>query len=378
MYDKNRPYLATVKEKILLCGGVSEKKTQHVVIDLEDSGISYEVGDCLAVYPCHDPDQVVKTLKVLKASGDESVYDSRTEETLSLYDFLHYRRNIADVNRKLIMQAASGHPVEENKLFLMSLLEKENRDRLKHFIERPLWRFLEEHFHEHMSLQDVCDCLQPLLPRFYSIASSQKQHGREVHLTVALVEYDYEGHQKHGVCTHYLCNLVQAERTRVPIYIHKHRGFTLPEEPSTPIIMIGPGTGVAPFRGFMQDRIADSASGANWLFFGARHSDQDFYYKDFWLELVRQQKLRLDLAFSRDQGQKIYVQDRMAENAEDFYKWLQAGAIVYVCGDAKRMAKDVDKTLHDIVRQQGGLTEQGAKDYILSLRKEGRYLRDVY
>ncbi len=378
MYDKNRPYLATVKEKSLLCGGVSEKKTQHVVIDLENSGITYDVGDCVGVFPHHDPDLVAKTLKALKASGDQPVYDSRTDETIPIYDFLHHRRNIAGVNRKLIMEAASGHPVEEDKLFLMSLLERENLGRLKHFMERPLWRFLEEYFHENLSLQSVCDCLQLLLPRFYSIASSQKRHGREVHLTVALVEYDYEGRQQHGVCTHYLCNLVQAERTRVPIYIHKHRGFTLPEEPSTPIIMIGPGTGVAPFRGFMQERIAGSASGANWLFFGARHSGQDFYYKDFWLELVGQKKLRLDLAFSRDQDQKIYVQDRMAENDEDFFKWLQAGAVVYVCGDGKRMAKDVDKTLHDIVRQQGGLTEQGAKDYVISLRKNGRYLRDVY
>ena len=377
MYDKDRPYLATVKEKILLCGEISEKKTQHVVIDLEDSGIAYEVGDCLGVYPHHDPGLVSKTVSAMNASEGEPVVDRRTGETLPLKDFLHHRRSITDVNRKLIAEAAGINPCEKSRLFLMSLLEKENRGQLKYFMERPLWRFLQD-FRGEMTPQMICDCLQPLLPRFYSIASSQKFHGNEVHLTVALVEYDYEGHQKHGVCTHYLCNLVQAESTRVPIYIHKHRGFTLPKEPSTPIIMIGPGTGVAPFRGFMQERLAGGAPGSNWLFFGARHSEHDFYYKDFWLDLVEQNKLRLDLAFSRDQERKIYVQDRMRENGQDFFKWLQAGAVVYVCGDAKRMAKDVDKALHDIVWQHGNLTEQGAKDYVSALRKEGRYLRDVY
>lgn len=378
MFDKNRPYLASVKEKSLLCREASEKVAQHVVIDLGESGLGYEVGDCLGVYPHHDPGLVEKTLKAMGASGDELIFDQRAEEEIPLKEFLHHKRNITEVNRKLVSETAKNHPSEEAKLSLMSLLEKGNLSKLKYFLDRPLWKFLEGFFHEKMAVQAICDCLQPLLPRFYSIASSQEVHKREVHLTVALVEYDYEGHQKHGVCTHYLCNLVQEEKTRVPIYVHKHRGFTLPEDGTTPIIMIGPGTGVAPFRGFMQERIAKKARGANWLFFGARHSDNDFYYKDFWLSLAAEKKLRLDLAFSRDQPYKIYVQDRMRENAEDFYRWLQAGARIFVCGDAKRMAKDVDRALHDIIKEQGGLTEQGAKEAVTSLRKEGRYLRDVY
>jgi len=216
------------------------------------------------------------------------------------------------------------------------------------------------------------------LPRFYSIASSQKTHDREVHLTVAMLEYQHGEFEKKGVCTHYLCNLTQADAAKVPIYVHKHRGFTLPENGDTPIIMIGPGTGIAPFRGFMQERIATGAKGSNWLFFGDWTEKNEFYYGDYWRQLVKEGKLRLDLAFSRDQEHKVYVQHRMKKNAEEFYRWLQAGAILYVCGDMKHMAKDVDLALHEIVQEQGNLDEQGAKKYVSHIRKEGRYLRDVY
>jgi len=377
-YTKDRPFLATIKERLPLSGEASKKKTQHIVIDLHDSGIVYEVGDCIGVYPHHDPELVDKTILAMKATGDEVIRDKRSEHDYGLSNFLHHKVNLSSINRKLIMTFAEKQSSEIKKLALFALLEKENRAQLKEYIERPLWAFLSEHSEVELPLQELCDMLQPLLPRFYSIASSQKTHDREVHLTVAMLEYQHGEFEKKGVCTHYLCNLTQVEAAKVPVYIHKHRGFTLPKNGDIPIIMIGPGTGIAPFRGFMQERIATGAKGSNWLFFGDWTEENEFYYGDDWRQLAQEGKLRLDLAFSRDQEHKVYVQHRMKENAEDFYRWLQAGAIVYVCGDMKNMAKDVDQALHEIVQEQGKLDEQSAKKYVTRLKKEGRYLRDVY
>jgi len=377
-YSKERPFLATIKERLPLSGEKSKKKTQHIVIDLQDSGIVYEVGDCIGIYPHHDQEIVEKTLNILNASGDEFLHDKRSGHDYSLKDFLHHKVVITSINRKLVTAFAEKQSNESKKLSLLAYLEKENRDELKEYLEKPLWAFLSEHSEVDIPLQQLCDMLQPLLPRFYSIASSQKMHESEVHLTVAMLEYQHGEFEKKGVCTHYLCNLTQVAEAKVPIYIHKHRGFTLPENGDTPIIMIGPGTGIAPFRGFMQERIATGAKGPNWLFFGEWTEENEFYYGDFWRQLAAQGKLRLDLAFSRDQKHKIYVQHRMKEHAEDFYRWLQAGAVVYVCGDMQNMAKDVDRALHEIVQEQGHLDEKGAKDFMARLKKEGRYLRDVY
>jgi len=377
-YSKDRPFLATIKERLPLSGKKSQKKTQHIVIDLHDSGIVYEVGDCIGVYPHHDSELVKKTLDTLNAAGNESIHDKRSDHDYSIRDFLHHKVVLTSINRKLVMTFAEKQPNETKKLSLLAYLERENRDELKEYLERPLWAFLTENSEVTLPLQELCDMLQPLLPRFYSIASSQKMHEREVHLTVAMLEYQHGEFEKKGVCTHYLCNLTPVAEAKVPIYIHKHRGFTLPKDGDTPIIMIGPGTGVAPFRGFMQERIATGAKGANWLFFGEWTAESEFYYGNYWRQLAAEGKLRLDLAFSRDQNHKIYVQHRMKETAEDIYRWLQAGAIVYVCGDMQNMAKDVDRALHGIVQEQGRLDEQKAKDYISRLKKEGRYLRDVY
>ncbi len=376
--DKNSPFLAAIKDKYFLTSPSSPKRTQHIVLDIEHSGITYEVGDCVGVYPTHDPDIVQRTLAAMKASGDEIVVEKKTQALCRLADFLHRKVSLSHINRKLVMTFAEKQTDEARKLALLALLEKENRDELKHYMELPLWAFLEEHREVTLPPQDICDALQPLLPRFYSIASSQTHAPNEVHLTVGMLEYEHKGIEKKGVCTHYLCNLTVAKAAKVPIYIHKHRGFTLPQNGDTPIIMIGPGTGIAPFRGFMQERIATGAKGANWLFFGDWTAENEFYYGDYWHRLENEGRLRLDLAFSRDQEHKIYVQHRMKENGADLYRWLQAGAVLYVCGDMHRMAKDVDAMLHHIIETHGQMDPQKAKDVVSSLKKEGRYLRDVY
>jgi sulfite reductase (NADPH) flavoprotein alpha-component len=213
----------------------------------------------------------------------------------------------------------------------------------------------------------------------YSIASSKKYVGDELHLTVARVRYTIDGREKRGICSHFLCDLAAENVPTVPVYLQQTRDFRLPIDDKVPIIMIGPGTGVAPFRAFMQERISKNAhSGKNWLFFGERNRATDFFYEEYWTELVSSGILRLDTAFSRDQQEKVYVQNRMWDAKEEFWKWLQDGAIIYVCGDASHMAKDVDLCLHKIVESEGKLDATGARDYVKVLRHEKRYIRDVY
>jgi sulfite reductase (NADPH) flavoprotein alpha-component len=193
-----------------------------------------------------------------------------------------------------------------------------------------------------------------------------------------MARYEEEGEEKIGVCSQYLCHLVGENEPIVPIYLHKHRGFTLPENPEAPLIMIGPGTGIAPYLGFMQERIASGATGPHWLFFGERTRTGEYYYREYWEELVHQNRLKLDIAFSRDQKEKVYVQHRMLENGAELYCWIEKGAYLYVCGDAKRMAKDVEEALLTIFQSHGTMEREKALAFLSALRKEGRYLRDVY
>jgi sulfite reductase (NADPH) flavoprotein alpha-component len=218
----------------------------------------------------------------------------------------------------------------------------------------------------------------PLLPRFYSVASSPKTHPDEVHLTVALSTYDHHGELRYGVASHFLCHIAEENATAIPSYVQPTPHFTLPHNHEAHIIMIGPGTGVAPFRGFLHERLAHNAPGKNWLFFGERHRAFDFFYEEFWTSLVGQNKLRLDLAFSRDQEDKQYVQHRLTENGKELWSWLQEGAYLYLCGDADPMAKEVEATLLQIFKEHGNLAEADAKAYLKSMRHERRYLIDVY
>ena len=243
---------------------------------------------------------------------------------------------------------------------------------------RELWDFLIENQEGLPSPQEICNRLRGLIPRLYSIASSMKSVGEEIHLTIAKVIYQTNGFTRRGIATNYLCNLAALNDLSVPIYIQKTNDFRLPENPNTPLIMVGPGTGIAPFRAFMQERATTEASGKNWLFFGEWNKNFDFFYEDYWTKLQKQQFLKLSIAFSRDQERKVYVQHKMEENASEFWQWLEQGAHFYVCGDSTYMAKDVDQTLHKIVEQEGKMDSGAAKAYVKQMKADKRYLRDVY
>ena len=327
---KSKPpkaFLAPIKERVRLNPG-SEKETYHIVLDLEGSGIEYSVGDCIGVYPENDP-HYVRT--VVQAVGDPS-----------LHNFLLTKANLNRIPKKLLGE----HPD------LLTLVQYGKID--------------PDHLREK---------LLPMLPRFYSIASSNEEVGDEVHLTVVLSQNPAEAPIPYGVCSHYLCHRAPLFKPVIPIFHQPSRHFSLPPESSdSPIIMIGPGTGVAPFRAFMQER----KHAKNWLFFGERNQKTDYYYRPFWESLVADNRLQLDCAFSRDQKEKLYVQHKMLENSEELWRWLEGGAYLYVCGDASRMAKDVNKALHQIVEMEGKMNTLDAKTYIKNLKKTHRYQRDVY
>lgn len=378
-YNKSNPFLASIKERCSLCKAGSQKSTFHVVVDLKGSGITYKVGDSIAVQPINDPHVVECTLRALKAKGKETIIDKHTKASFCLRDYLTKKSNLADVPRKLIFELSQRQPNAEKKKHLEFLLAEGQKEALKEYLEsHEVWDVLAENEEVALSPETFCHMLLPLLPRFYSIASSMSAVGEEVHLTVAELAYETNGHMRRGVCTHYLCRLAPLYDSVVPVYIQPSNGFTLPADPNASIIMVGPGTGVAPYRAFMQEREAQHASGANWLFFGEWHRTSEFFYEEYWNKLVNGGKLRLDTAFSRDQKHKVYVQHRMMDRGKELFDLLEKGAYFYVCGDARRMAKDVDFALHEIVRIHGDLNESEVKEYIKKLKAEKRYLRDVY
>ncbi len=379
IYSKTHPFLAAVTDRYSLCRPGSAKSVEHVVLSLKGSGLTYQVGDSIAVMSMNDPEVVEKTIQLLHAAGDEPVSDKHTGQLYPLREFLTKKANLADVPRKLIAEIGARQTDALKKERLGFILGETQKDALKEYqAAHEIWDALEENAEVSFAPEELCHMLMPLLPRFYSIASSMAVVGEEVHLTVAELIYETNGHIRRGVCTNYLCRLAPMHAPVVPVYIHPSSGFTLPADDSLPVIMVGPGTGVAPYRAFMQERLFHNAGGLNWLFFGEWHRDYQFFYAEYWQGLVETGKLRLETAFSRDQEHKIYVQHRLQQHGDKLYDLLEKGAYFYVCGDAHRMAKDVDATLHEIVRTHGGCDEQGAKDYVKKLKAAKRYLRDVY
>lgn len=378
-YSRAHPFFASIKDRYALCKIGSKKNTQHIVLDIKDSGIKYNIGDSVGIAPLNDPILIDQITKVLHATGQEIVTEKQSGHPWQLHEFLAKKANIVIVTKKLMHEIWQRQTNPEKKQKLADLHAEENKELLKAFVEHShLWDVLTDNQEVAFTPQELCHYLLPLLPRFYSIASSQNLVGDEIHLTVAFIEYELHGHRRRGVCTHYLCHLVPLEANIVPLYIQPTSGFTIPEKPDASIIMIGPGTGVAPFRAFMQERKWQKATGKNWLFFGEWNRETDFFYESFWKELADAGMLRYEVAFSRDQDHKIYVQQRMLEKGAELFSWLQEGAYLYVCGDAKRMAKDVEAALLKIIEQHGHMSEGLAKDYLKALRSEKRYLRDVY
>jgi len=378
-YGRGNPFLAVLKERYVLNNAGSKKTTKHLVFDLGDSDITYSPGDSLAVLASNDVELVDRTLEAFGVSGEEFVVLKRTGREHSLREcFLHYK-DISRVNRRLFRAIRTRQTNDKKRQFLEELRLPENKAAMKEYLDaRQVWDILMEHSEVSLNSQELCDVLMPLVPRLYSVASSQKAVGNEANLAVALVEYVSNGHKRHGVCSHYLCDLAPLNEASVPIYVQKAHRFALPDDRTAPIIMVGPGTGVAPFRAFIQERIVTGASDRNWLFFGDWNRRYDFVYEDYWMQLESEGKLRVTTAFSRDQDYKIYVQDKIRENSADIWQWLQDGAYFYVCGDACRMARDVEAALMYSIKEHGGMSENDATSYIKKMKRDKRYQRDVY
>ncbi|PID45681.1 MAG: sulfite reductase subunit alpha [Proteobacteria bacterium] len=370
-WGRKNPYPSKLLENRRLSGDCSVKEIRHFAFDLTDSGLTYEAGDALSVIPVNDPNLVDTIIAQLNADPDQVVvkYD------LPLRKVLRRKVEISTPSKDIIQ--AVNERVGHGEL--KTILASGNRDHLEKFLwGKDILDLLQLGEPGLFGVDEFVACLKPLQHRAYSISSSPKAHENEVHLTVAAVRWEYGGREHKGVCSTYMADHLRAG-DEVSIFMSPNRNFRIPEDNDAPMIMVGPGTGIAPFRAFLEERREIGAQGKNWLFFGDQHCADDFIYEDE-LKVMQQDGLltRLDLAFSRDQEEKIYVQTRMREHAAALYAWLQEGGYFYICGDATRMAKDVDEALHEIIQQQGGMDAEGAKAYVDNLKREKRYLRDVY
>jgi len=369
--NKSNPYAAALITNKRLSGEQSAKDIRHFEFDLTDSGLKYEAGDALGVIPVNEPSLVSLLLTQLNADYPTPVPGFAR----SLGDLLTYQFEISEPSRKLIEWVGQNTTNQE----LRHVLQHDDKDALGVWLwGKDTLDLLQLELTRSLPVPEFVALLRPLQHRAYSISSSSKAHPNQVHLTVASVRYHSGGRNRGGVCSTYLAERVRRGE-KPAIFISPNKAFRVPANNSAPLIMLGPGTGIAPFRAFLQERQATGAQGKNWLFFGDQHQEHDFIYRE---ELTCWHAsgllTRLDLAFSRDQEKKIYVQTRMLEQGAELYAWLQEGAYFYVCGDASRMAKEVDSALYEVVRQFGGLSSERAADYIDQLKKEKRYLRDVY
>ncbi len=371
-WTKSHPFMAPVLERINLNGRGSEKQTLHMELSLEGSGLTYQPGDSLGILPNNRPDLVFALIELLGEDPETSVQTPDGEQTLREALTRHYE--ITVLTRPVIQRYAALCEARELQALLA---EGRNKDLMAWSDGRDLIDLLKAYPVSGLTGQALVDILRKLPPRLYSIASSLEAHPEEAHITVSVVRYTQHGRDRFGVCSNYLGDL--DEDAEIPVYIHENRNFKLPSDPQAPLIMIGPGTGVAPFRAFIEEREAHGAGGPNWLFFGDQHFTTDFLYQT---DLQRFHKdgvlTRLDVAFSRDQEHKVYVQHRMKERAQELFRWIDEGAFVYVCGDANRMAPDVHAALIEIIAEQGGKSPEDAGEVVKQMIKDKRYQRDTY
>jgi sulfite reductase (NADPH) flavoprotein alpha-component len=374
-YSRKNPFPAIplVNQKLTLEG--SEKETRHYEFSLAGSGLQYEVGDSMGVLPQNNPQLVDDLLQALHFSGEESV-TNKEGETFSLRDGLLKHFHITTPSKQFLEAIAQRSAGASELIDLMQPDRKAD-------LERFLWGleiidFVLDNPSVRFTVEEFVGTLRKLQPRLYSVGSSLKAFPEQVHFIIATVRYESHGRQREGVASTYFADRLRPEN-RVPMFVHVAKGFRLPEDPSTSVIMVGPGTGIAPFRAFLQERQALGASGENWLFFGEQRAKSDFFYQaEFAAVQAAGILTRFDTAFSRDQAHKIYVQHRMLEREKELFAWLEDGAHFFVCGDAARMAKDVDLALHQIIERVGGKTPEQAAEYVESLRQQKRYKRDVY
>lgn len=368
-YSRKNPFHAEIIEKINLNATGSNKETIHLELSLEDSGIIFEPGDCLAIIPVNNQNLVDSLISALGFEPNETV--DVDGATLSLKEALLNTLEITLLTKPLMKKLAE---FTNNEKFHALIVDSEA---LKQYIEgRDLLDVVEQFGPFQWDAQAFVNCLRKIPARLYSISSSQLAYPDEAHVTIGVVRYEVDGRERLGVCSTYIADQLEVGDC-VQVYVQKNPNFKLPDD-ETPIIMIGPGTGVAPFRAFIQEREERGASGENWLFFGEQHFMTDFLYQKEWLNWLKNGVLtKLDVAFSRDQEEKVYVQHKMLKKSKEFYEWLEKGAAVYICGD-KGMAKDVQETIIQIIQEQGNKSREEAEAYLEELRKQKRYQRDVY
>ena len=373
-FGKKNPFLSEVTDNIILNGEGSVKETIHVELSMEGSGLTYEPGDALAVQPHNCVAMVKDVISAAKLIGTEEVEVKGAGKKL-LADALREDFDITALSKAVLKKLAAA----TSSAALDALLEDDAKDKLREYIDgREIVDALIDFAPKGLSADALTGIFRKLPIRLYSIASSPLAHPDEVHLTVAAVRYESNGRTRKGVCSTFLADVAKTGES-VPIFVQPNKNFRLPADGNTPIIMVGPGTGVAPFRSFVEHRAAVGATGKNWLFFGDQRYTYDFLYQLEWQDFLKEGQLtKLDLAFSRDQPEKIYVQDKMLENGEELYKWLEEGAHFYVCGDASRMAADVHEALISVVKNYGAKSREEAEAYIENLKKTKRYQRDVY
>lgn len=369
-YDRKNPYLAKIKKVTSLNENGSVKDTRHIEIDLSGSGITYQPGDALGIYPKNPPELAEKIVNGLKAESKfPVVLDNYEHELLDLLTNYIDITKPSDEAVEYLSECASN-PKEKQEL---KILAEEGIEEGCDLLE-----LLEDYPSVVVDPAKLIHRLGKIQPRLYSISSTLRAHPEEAHATVGVVKYKRRDRGRVGVASTFLSHRLKAGDT-VRVYIQATHEFLLPDAPDTPVIMVGPGTGIAPFRAFLHERSKRGDSGKNWLFFGNPSEQNDFLYKEELTQFLEIGCLtRLDTAFSRDQENKIYVQHRMLECAKDIWSWISGGANFYVCGDAQKMAKDVEEALHKIVQQEGNMTENGAHDFVKTMTKNKRYLRDVY
>lgn len=374
VYSKKQPFPAALLDNARLTGRGSTKDVRHIELSIEGSGLRFEPGDALGVLPTNRPELAAELMESLWLDPGAIVSGADAAET-TLEDALLHHYEITALTRPFLENYAALSGSTE----LRELLKEENRDRLRDFLYgREIVDVVRRYPVSGVTADRFVATLRKLPPRLYSIASSQNADPDEVHLTVAVVRYESHGMERHGVASTFLADRA-AEAGKVPVYVDSNPNFRLPEDPDAPLIMIGPGTGVAPFRAFLAEREVMGARGKNWLFFGDRNFRTDFLYQREWLAHRKNGLLtRIDVAFSRDDDAKVYVQHRMLEQSRQLYAWLEEGAYFYVCGDAKRMAPDVHEALIGVVQKERGVDRERAEDYVRNLQTAKRYRRDVY
>ncbi|HFL5520084.1 TPA: NADPH-dependent assimilatory sulfite reductase flavoprotein subunit [Salmonella bongori] len=369
-YTKEAPLSASLAVNQKITGRNSEKDVRHIEIDLGDSGLCYQPGDALGVWYQNDPALVNEIVELLWLKGDEPV--TVNDKRLPLSEALQWYFELT-VNTANIVETYATLTRSETLMPLVG-----DKTQLQRYAAATPIVDMLRFSPAQLEADALVGLLRPLTPRLYSIASSQAEVGNEAHITVGVVRYDIEGRARAGGASSFLADRVE-EDGEVRVFIEYNDNFRLPEEPQTPVIMIGPGTGIAPFRAFMQQRAADDVPGKNWLFFGNPHFTEDFLYQVEWQRYVKEGVLsRIDLAWSRDQKEKIYVQDKLREQGAELWRWINDGAHIYVCGDANRMAKDVEQVLLEVIAEFGGMDLESADEYLSELRVERRYQRDVY